>query len=418
MVWDANPKKLKVDVSFDQGKTFTAVSTQALNYSAYALYAESVEYQNVRSAPTKLSQFTDDLQVAKIKDLDPLKADIASNKQDIQGILNNNTQTTAQVAVINQSITAINKVNETQTGRLDYLNAQLAETNMSIQNLGFTYERLANRSLDSELGGRFPQDGFYPSQRAVKTYIDAQTTGNATTTTLGKIQLAGDLTGTATLPRLAANSVKFAALADSTVTTSKIVDANVTDAKIVSMQASKLTGNIAVANGGTGASSLTGILRGNGTGAFSSVAYGNFYDLSNQIAAVADSAFAMKVSNTDFASGVSIQNNTQVRFTNAGVYNIQFSLQIGRSTGTSAETITYWLRKNGANIAATSKSVLLAGSALVISGNFFQNLTAGDQVELMWSITNPQVYLATTPANATPSRPAIPSLNLSVSQVF
>ena len=212
--------------------------------------------------------------------------------------------------------------------------------------------------------------------------------------------------------------MKFAALADSTVTTSKIVDANVTDAKIVSMQASKLTGNIAVANGGTGASSLTGILRGNGTGAFSSVAYGNFYDLSNQIAAVADSAFAMKVSNTDFASDISIQNNTQVRFTNAGVYNIQFSLQIGRSTGTSPETITYWLRKNGANIAATSKAVVLANNTLVISGNFFQNLTAGDQVELMWSITNPQVYLATTPANATPSRPAIPSLNLSVSQVF
>jgi hypothetical protein len=281
-----------------------------------------------------------------------------------------------------------------------------------------TKENTANKSTASDLGAGTSSDVLFPSQKAVKTYIDAQTTGNATTTTLGKIQLAGDLTGTATAPRLAANSVKFAALADSTVTTSKIVNANVTDAKIVSMQASKLTGNIAVANGGTGASSLTGILRGNGTSAFSSVAYGNFYDLSNQIAAVADSAFAMKVSNTDFASGISIQNNTQVRFTNAGVYNIQFSLQIGRSTGTSPETITYWLRKNGANIAATSKAVVLAGSVLVISGNFFQNLTAGDQVELMWSTTNPQVYLATTPANATPSRPAIPSLNLSVSQVF
>jgi hypothetical protein len=694
MVWDANPKKLKVDVSFDQGKTFSVVSTQALNYSAYALYAESVEYQNVRSAPTKLSQFTDDLLVAKIKDLDPLKADIASNKQEIQGIINNNSQTTAQVAVINQSISAINKVNDTQTLRLDYLNAQLGETNNTIQNLAFTYERLSNRSLDTELGGRFPQDGFYPSQRAVKTYIDAQTTlpatnslagkiiiagdlagpyyaptvpalttkentankstatnlgftnpsdvlfptqkavktyidaqttpeattliqgkvqlagdlagtasaptvpalllkenlankavaanlgaaspsdvlypsqkavktyidaqttpdattlvlgkiqlagdlagtasaptvpalttkentanksiaadlgagassdvlfptqkavktyvdaqttpnatslvlgkiqltgdlagtaaaptvpalsskentanksiasdlgagtssdvlfptqkavktyvdaqttGNASTTQLGKVQLAGDLTGTATLPRLASNAVKFANLADSTVTTSKIVDANVTDAKIVSMQASKLTGNISVANGGTGASTLTGILRGNGTAAFSSVAYGSFYDLSNQTAAIADSAVAMKLSNTDFAIGVSIQNNTQLRFTNSGVYNIQFSVQLDRSAGTSPESITLWLRKNGVNLAATAKVVLVAGSALMVSGNFFQNLIAGDQVELMWSATNPQVYLATSPATVSPSRPAIPSLNVSVSQVF
>jgi hypothetical protein len=281
-----------------------------------------------------------------------------------------------------------------------------------------TKENTANKSIASDLGAGTSSDVLFPTQKAVKTYVDAQTTGNASTTQLGKVQLAGDLTGTATLPRLASNAVKFANLADSTVTTTKIVDANVTDAKIVSMQASKLTGNISVANGGTGASTLTGILRGNGTAAFSSIAYGNFYDLSNQTAAIADSAVAMKLSNTDFASGVSIQNNTQLRFTNSGVYNIQFSVQLDRSAGTSPESITLWLRKNGVNLAVTAKVIVVAGSALLVSGNFFQNLIAGDQVELMWSATNPQVYLATSPATVTPSRPAIPSLNVSVSQVF
>ena len=629
VVWDANPKKLKVDVSFDQGKTFTQVSTQTLNYSAYALYAESVEYQNVRSAPTKLSQFTDDIQVVSKKDLDPIKADILKNKQDIQGIQSTNLQTSTQVAVINQSITDINVMNDVQNRRLDQLVTQANDVNGVITNLNFTYERLQNKSAATNLGGANATDGFYPSQRAVKayvdaqttpnattsiagklilagdlsgtffaptvpalatkentankstaanlgstnpsdvlfptqkavktyidaqttpeattliqgkvqlagdlagtasaptvpalalkenlankaiatnlgasapsdmlypsqkavktyidaqttpeattliqgkvqlagdlsgtasaptvpalalkenlankavaanlgaaapsdelypsqkavkTYIDAQTTVNATTTTLGKIQLAGDLTGTATIPRLAANSVKFAALADSTVTTSKIVDANVTDAKIVSLQASKLTGNIGVANGGTGVSSITGLLRGNGTGAFGTAAYGSFYDLSNQIAAAADSAFAMKLSNTDFASGISVQNDTQFRFINAGVYNIQFSAQLDRNAGTAAQLVKIWLRKNGVNVPASATEVIISGgvatAATVASWNFFQNLAAGDQIELMWSVSNPQVFIAFTPATITPSRPAIPSLIVTVNQVF
>lgn len=695
VIWDANPKKLKVDVSFDQGKTFTQVSTQTLNYSAYALYAESVDYQNVRSAPTKLSQFTDDIQVVSKKDLDPIKADILKNKQDIQGIQSANLQTSSQVAVINQSITDINVMNDVQNRRLDQLVTQANEVNGVITNLNFTYERLQNKSPDTNLGGANARDGLYPSQRAVKayvdaqttpnattsiagklilagdlsgtffaptvpalvtkentankstaanlgssnpsdvlfptqkavktyidaqttpeattliqgkiqlagdlsgtasaptvpalalkenlanksdnlslgnsttlyptqnavktyvdaqttpeattliqgkvqlagdlsgtasaptvpalalkenlsnksiaanlgalaasdtlypsqkavktyidaqttpnattnvlgkiqlagdlsgtatspsvpglvlkenvanrstainlgatapsdtlyptqravkTYIDAQTTADATTTTLGKIQLAGDLTGTATAPRLAANAVKFANLADSTVTTSKIVDGNITDAKIASMQASKLTGNISVANGGTGVSTLTGMVRGNGTGAFSQAAYGSFYDLTNQIAAAADSAFAMKLSNTDFASGISVQNDSQLRFLNAGVYNIQFSAQLDRNAGTAVQLVKIWLRKNGVNVPASATEIVISGgvstAATVASWNFFQNLNAGDQVELMWSVSNPQVYIAYTPATSTPSRPAIPSLILTVNQVF
>lgn len=695
IIWDANPKKMQVDVSFDNGKTFTLVSTQNLNYSAYALYAESVDYQNVRSAPTKLSQFTDDIQIVAKKDLDPLKADILKNKQDIQGIQTNNLQTSSQVAVINQSITDINVLNDVQNRRLDQLVTQANEVNGVITNLNFTYERLQNKSAATNLGGANATDGFYPSQRAVKAYVDAQTTPNATTsiagklilsgdlsgtffaptvpalatkentankstaanlgstnpsdvlfpsqkavktyidaqttpeattliqgkvqlagdlsgtasaptvpalalkenvanksdnlnlgnsttlyptqnavktyvdaqttpeattliqgkvqlagdlsgtasaptvpalalkenlankavaanlgasapsddlypsqkavktyidaqttpnattnllgkiqlagdlsgtatspsvpglvlkenvanrstavnlgasaasdtlypsqkavkayidaqttpnatnTQLGKIQLAGDLTGTATAPRLAANAVKFSNLADSTVTTSKIVDANVTDAKIVSMQASKLIGNISVANGGTGVSTLAGIVRGNGTDAFSSAAYGSFYDLTNQIAVAADSAVAMKLSNTDFASGISVQNDTQLRFLNAGVYNIQFSAQLDRNAGTAVQLVKIWLRKNGVNVPASATEVVISGgvstAATVASWNFFQNLNAGDQVELMWSVSNPQVYIAYSPATTSPSRPAIPSLIVTVNQVY
>jgi hypothetical protein len=83
--------------------------------------------------------------------------------------------------------------------------------------------------------------------------IATATIPDATTLAKGKIQLAGDLSGTAALPVVAANAI----------TTSKILDANVTDAKIATVSGSKVSGNItgsaanvtgtvAIANGGTG----------------------------------------------------------------------------------------------------------------------------------------------------------------------
>jgi hypothetical protein len=100
--------------------------------------------------------------------------------------------------------------------------------------------------------------------------IATATIPDATTSAKGKIQLAGDLAGTADLPVVAANAI----------TTSKILDANVTDAKIATVSGSKVTGNItgsaanitgtvAIANGGTGLTSVPAngqIDIGNGTG--------------------------------------------------------------------------------------------------------------------------------------------------------
>jgi hypothetical protein len=75
----------------------------------------------------------------------------------------------------------------------------------------------------------------YPSAKATKDYVDSQiATGvvDASTLVKGKVQLAGDLTGTAALPEVAAGAITTAKLADDAVTTIKITDANVTTAKL------------------------------------------------------------------------------------------------------------------------------------------------------------------------------------------
>jgi hypothetical protein len=122
-------------------------------------------------------------------------------------------------------------------------------------------ENSTNKSTVTTLGN---SDVLFPTQNAVKTYVDNQvlsaTIADADATTKGKIQLAGDLTGTAASPVIANNAI----------TTSKILDANVTDAKIVTVSGSKVTGNITgsaasvtgvvpVSNGGTGQTTIPAV---------------------------------------------------------------------------------------------------------------------------------------------------------------
>ncbi len=70
-------------------------------------------------------------------------------------------------------------------------------------------ENASNKSSTTTLG---TSDVLYPTQNAVKTYVDTQittnATPNATTTSLGKIQLTGDLGGTATNPTVPGLALK------------------------------------------------------------------------------------------------------------------------------------------------------------------------------------------------------------------
>jgi hypothetical protein len=75
-----------------------------------------------------------------------------------------------------------------------------------------TKENAVNKSTDTSLGGLTPSNVLFPTQLAVKKYIEnnaatisSSTTGNvvdATTSIKGKIQLAGDLGGTAASPQV------------------------------------------------------------------------------------------------------------------------------------------------------------------------------------------------------------------------
>ena len=137
-------------------------------------------------------------------------------------------------------------------------------------------ENTANKSSVTTLG---TSDELFPTQNAVKTYVDAKvasgTIVDADATTKGKLQLSGDLAGVG-------STASAPIISNASITTAKLATAAVTDEKIVTVSGSKILGNIIgnasnvtavvnVANGGTGASNLTGFVKANGASPFTTV---------------------------------------------------------------------------------------------------------------------------------------------------
>jgi len=145
--------------------------------------------------------------------------------------------------------------------------------------------------------------------------------------------------------------------------------------------------------------------------------YGSFYDTTDQKATAINTAYAVKFNSTDISNGVSIGTPTShVVVTYAGIYNIQFSLQLDKTAGSSAHAWV-WLRKNGTDVPNSAGVVACQGTdaEILAAWNYFITLAAGDYIELMWSTDDTRLELTAEPA--TSPVPAIPSAILTVAQV-
>ena len=169
--------------------------------------------------------------------------------------------------------------------------------------------------------------------------------------------------------------------------------------------------------GATGATGVTGP-----TGAGGTIGYwGSFWSDVDQTAS-ANTATVITYNNTDINStGISIVSNSQITFANAGTYNLQFSAQIDRTTGTGTDTVDFWLRKNGTDVADTTGKATVSGGALqakdVTAWNYVLQLNAGDYLELVWNTTDANIILQYESAGTGPTRPATPSIIVTATQV-
>jgi autotransporter-associated beta strand protein len=128
---------------------------------------------------------------------------------------------------------------------------------------------------------------------------------------------------------------------------------------------------------------------------------------------------SMAFETTDISQGVSIASNSRITLANAGIYNIQFSVQIDRVSGSGTDEVYFWLKKNGVNVTNTAGVETISGGALeaktIAAWNYVVEAAANDYYELVWQSTDTNIHL--TALTASGNIPAIPSVILTVTQV-
>jgi hypothetical protein len=145
------------------------------------------------------------------------------------------------------------------------------------------------------------------------------------------------------------------------------------------------------------------------------VPYGAFQDSTNQTAASTTVAYPVTFNTTDFSNGVTVASNSRITVTDAGIWNLQFSIQLTNTTNASQD-VDIWFRVNGTNVTASNSRFGLAPRKspgdpyhIIAALNYFVSLNATDYVEIVWRTTDTGVSIEQYPASASPTRPAIPS---------
>lgn len=135
-----------------------------------------------------------------------------------------------------------------------------------------------------------------------------------------------------------------------------------------------------------------------------------------QIAYAANTAYALFFNTTDFASGTSLVNTTAMTVANAGIYNMQFSVQV-QNADNAPQDVYIWLRKNGVDIVGSTGKVGMPARKGVgdpshdIKGwNYFLTMNAGDNVEIWWSTTSLNVTIPNYVATPLPTKPSTASV--------
>jgi hypothetical protein len=166
------------------------------------------------------------------------------------------------------------------------------------------------------------------------------------------------------------------------------------------------------------------LLSSNG-GKFLSAPYGAFSDFTSQlpgITGIANTATLLKLTTTDFSNEVSI-SSSKITVAYAGIYNLQFSVQIQNSDN-APQDMFIWLKQNGVDIVGSTGKIGIPARKSVgvpshdIKGwNYFLSMDANDYIEIYWSATIATLTVETYAASGGPPKPSTASVVATMSFV-
>lgn len=154
-----------------------------------------------------------------------------------------------------------------------------------------------------------------------------------------------------------------------------------------------------------------------------SPSFGSFFANANITNPVANTAMSISLNNTVASNNVSMVPTpdllvSHITFAKTGVYNIQFRGQVEK-TGSGTDTMDIWLTKGGVLVNNTNTTVALVGNGVmqVASWNWVQSVTATDYFEIYWCSNALDAQFSYAATKSSPSRPATPSITVSVISV-
>ena len=150
--------------------------------------------------------------------------------------------------------------------------------------------------------------------------------------------------------------------------------------------------------------------------------FGAFTDTARQTALI-NTATAVKWRDTIAQNQVSIGLNSnldpaRLLIVKSGTYLVQYSLQVS-NTQISNDEISTWIRRNGAAYPNTLRQFLTGavGVKNIFSGQAIILFGTDDYLEIFFSVKHNQTQLLKTSALTNPSRPAIPSAQITLFRI-
>jgi hypothetical protein len=151
--------------------------------------------------------------------------------------------------------------------------------------------------------------------------------------------------------------------------------------------------------------------------------YGSFSNNTDQTAPSVGSTAVVVYDTTEESNGVYLSNSSRLNVRNAGVYNVQFSLQFANQDN-APQFADVWFRVNGTDVPRSAsrfdiqpRKSSTEWSHVIGTVNILLDMNANDYVQIAGTTSSTLVVLESYPADASIPRPAIPSAIVTVTYI-
>lgn len=143
----------------------------------------------------------------------------------------------------------------------------------------------------------------------------------------------------------------------------------------------------------------------------------NAFDTTTQLNQTA-SGSAMRFNTSVDSRGITVTSGTMLQVAHSGVYNIQFSAQLEK-TSANKEDVDIWLRKNDVDVPWSSTTISVNGSSekQVAAWNFFLSMDTKEYAQIYWHTVDTNLKLVALSGSVNPVHSDTPSVIVTVNNV-